>query len=102
MPMMGQYLVNAYELYFMNKKSPLLDVNMARVLERYFGKRKKADIRYDTYLQELASNVVSHSKTKELNWAILDFGAKICKAKDPLCDICPLIKACKYINPGLN
>lgn len=37
---------------------PLVDVNMVRVLERFFGPRKLADIRYDSYLQTLARQVV--------------------------------------------
>lgn len=39
-PFMGQYIANAVELMIFNEPSPLIDVNMARVLERYFGERK--------------------------------------------------------------
>ena len=46
-PFMGQYIANAVELVIFNQPSPLVDVNMARVLKRYFGPRKMADIRYD-------------------------------------------------------
>lgn len=95
-PMMGQYITNAYELFILKKPSPLLDVNMARVLERYFGPRKLADIRYDPYLQNLSSLVVNHPKSKEINWAILDFGALICKKRNPLCYDCALRENCYY------
>lgn len=94
--MMGQYITNAYELYVLKNKSPLLDVNMARVLERFFGKRKKADIRYDQYLQNLAYNVINVDKSKELNWAILDFAALICKKANPLCYKCQLKDDCVF------
>lgn len=97
-PMMGQYITNAYELFILKKPSPLLDVNMARVLERYFGPRKLADIRYDPYLQNLSKRVVEHPETIKINWAILDFGALICKKRKPLCDSCPLNKKCFYFN----
>jgi A/G-specific adenine glycosylase len=96
MGMMGQYITNAFELFVLKKPAPLLDVNMARVLERYFGKRKMVDIRYDPYLQALSLSVVSHEQYKEINWAILDFGALVCKARNPLCDNCPLKNRCKY------
>ncbi|MFM7022382.1 MAG: hypothetical protein ACKOXB_05350 [Flavobacteriales bacterium] len=76
---MGQYISNAVELVVYNKPSPLIDVNMARVLERFFGPRKMADIRYDPYLQELAYKVVNHKNAKEVNWAILDFAALVCR-----------------------
>lgn len=95
-PFMGQYIANAVELVIFHKASPLMDVNMARVLERFFGERKLVDIRYDPYLQELAYQVVAHNKSKNINWAILDFAALICKARKPLCKICPVNSMCKF------
>ena len=92
--MMGQYITNAYELYILKKKSPLLDVNMARLLERFFGKRKLADIRYDPYLQTLAYRVINIEKSKELNWAILDYATLICKIVKPKCKVCWLKTKC--------
>lgn len=97
-PMMGQYITNAYELYVLKKKSPLLDVNMARLLERFFGKRKLADIRHDPYLQTLAYRVVDIEKSKELNWAILDYASLICKKIKPKCSNCLIYSKCKLFN----
>lgn len=97
-PFFGQYIANAVELQIFNKRMPLLDVNMARVLERFFGPRKLADIRYDPYLQRLALEVVNHAKSKDVNWAILDFSALVCKARKPNCHICPLSTECLYFS----
>jgi len=96
MPMMGQYITNAFELFILNQPSPLLDVNMARVLERYFGPRKLTDIRHDSYLQKLSEKVVEHQKSKEINWAILDFGAIFCNKRTPICNTCLFVKTCLY------
>lgn len=97
-PFMGQYLANAVELVIFNKPSPLVDVNMARVLERFFQPRKMADIRYDPYLQALAKKVVDHPESKRINWAILDFAATVCKARSPLHESCPLKLKCTFYN----
>ena len=94
--MMGQYITNAYELYVLKKRTPLLDVNMARLLERFFGKRKMADIRYDPYLQTLSYRVVDVEKSKELNWAILDYAAIVCKKNIPSCSSCQIKTKCLY------
>ena len=94
--MVGQYIANAYELFILNRPSPLLDVNMARVLERFFGPRIKVDIRHDSYLQDLSRKVVSHSKSKELNWAILDFAALVCTSQKPNCQECIVSKNCPF------
>jgi A/G-specific adenine glycosylase len=95
-PFMGQYIANAVELVIFNQPSPLVDVNMARVIERFFGPRKMADIRYDPYLQVLAYKIVNHSEAKYINWAILDFAALICQARRPLCEKCLLSHHCFF------
>ena len=94
MPMMGQYITNAYELYILKRKSPLLDVNMARLIERFFHKRILADIRYDPFLQTLAYKIVNVEQAKELNWAILDYASIICKNVNPNCSNCLLNLRC--------
>jgi A/G-specific adenine glycosylase len=99
MPMMGQYITNAFELFILKKPAPLLDVNMARVIERFFGPRKMVDIRYDPYLQKLSHELVNHDSSIDINWAILDFAALICKPK-PNCLECPLRTKCLFFSTG--
>lgn len=101
-PFMGQYIANAVELLIYHRSRPLLDVNMARVLERYFGPRQKADIRYDPYLQNLAYNIAQHTQSKKISWAILDFAAIICQSRIPKCLICSLSNDCKFFNKTIN
>lgn len=95
-PFFGQYIANAVELIIFRKPVPLVDVNMARVLERIFGEREMADIRYDPYLQSLALKVVNNPRARDLNWAILDFAAMVCKARKPLCETCFLKDHCLF------
>jgi A/G-specific adenine glycosylase len=95
-PVMGQYIANAVELLIYQRAKPLLDVNMARVLERYFGPRQKVDIRFDSYLQTLAHDIVKHDKSKKISWAILDFAAIICQARMPKCAMCLLSDNCRF------
>ena len=97
-PAFGQYITNAVLLLIYGCSVPLLDVNMARVLERFFGPRNLVDIRYDPYLQNLAHKVVQCEDPKTINWAILDFAALTCKIRNPLCNQCPLSNECKYFN----
>ena len=96
LPGVGQYIANSVMLLCHHEPYPLLDANMARVLERNFGCRKLRDIRYDPYLQELARAVVDCTETLALNWAILDFAARVCKTRSPKCSECPLASTCKF------
>ena len=97
LPGIGQYIANAVLLFKHGDRQPLLDVNMARLLERYFGPRKLVDIRYDPYLQHLSRKVLQKGDPVELNWAILDHAALICR-KNPRCLDCPLRQECLYFN----
>ncbi len=94
-PFIGQYIANSIELLIFNKPRPLIDVNMSRVVERYFGERKMADIRYDPYLQSLSTNIVNHKLSKYINWAILDYAALVC-SKKPACKSCNLSSKCTF------
>lgn len=98
LPGIGQYIANAVVLLVHRRPAPLLDSNMARVLERFFEPRQLVDLRYDPYLQELAATVVDCQESRQLNWAILDIAASICRARAPLCPDCPLRERCRYAN----
>jgi A/G-specific adenine glycosylase len=76
--------------------SPLVDVNTARVIERVFGRRRLADIRYDDYLQTLAAELVHCHRPEAVNWAMLDLAALVCKPKNPDCFRCPLVGMCRF------
>jgi A/G-specific adenine glycosylase len=96
LPGVGQYIANAILMFCFGERQPLLDTNMSRVVERFFGPRNLADIRYDPYLQVLTKRVVDSTEAAKLNWAILDLAALVCKAQTPRCFECPLRNHCQY------
>ena len=92
----GQYVANAIELFVHGKPLPLLDTNMARVVERVFGPRKMADIRYDPWLQQTCRDLVAGDNPVKTNWALIDVGSLICRPRNPRCEECPLLYCCQY------
>ncbi len=102
LPGVGQYIANAIALFAFHQPQPLLDVNMARVLERCFGARRLADIRYDPQLQGTARLIVAGSESAYVNWAILDLAALVCRKSKPLCRECPLRKSCAHVQQVLE
>jgi A/G-specific adenine glycosylase len=96
LPGVGQYVASAVMVFCHGKREPLLDVNMARVLERVFSPRTLVDIRYDPWLQALARAVVNHPRAREINWAVLDLAATTCKIRNPRCETCPLVGCCRF------
>jgi A/G-specific adenine glycosylase len=95
-PGIGQYIASAVLTYWHGQAEALLDVNMARVLERFFGPRQLTDIRYDPYLQKLARKAVHPRRPREYNWGVLDFAALVCTPRKPRCAECPLRTRCRY------
>lgn len=98
-PAVGQYVSNAILQFQHGRAAPLLDVNMARVIERFVRPRKLADIRHDRWLQEAAHWFVRRG-SQEVNWAVLDFAALVCRARNPLCPACPVKNRCDYFKKG--
>jgi A/G-specific adenine glycosylase len=95
LPGVGDYVASAILLFAHQQRRPLLDVNMARVLERLFGTRRQADIRRDKALRALATSLVDHQECATLNWAVLDLGAVVCAARTTSCARCPLEHLCE-------
>lgn len=98
-PAVGQYVSNAILQFQHGRAAPLLDVNMARVIERFVRPRKLADIRHDRWLQEAAQWLVRRD-SREVNWAVLDFAALVCKARSPTCPACPVSSRCNFYKAG--
>jgi A/G-specific adenine glycosylase len=96
LPGVGQYVASAVLTLCHGGREPLLDTNMARVLERYFGPRQMADIRYDPYLQSLSREVLARGDPAQLNWGMLDLAAAVCVPRDPYCAACPLQTDCRF------
>lgn len=97
-PAVGQYVSNAISMFQHGKRTPLLDVNMARVIERFVRTRRLVDIRYDPWLQAAAHWLVRSESPERVNWAVLDFAAIVCQARKPLCDACPVSSRCRFFS----
>lgn len=98
-PAVGQYVANAILVFQHGENRPLLDVNMARLIERYVRPRRLADIRFDPWLQEAAHWLVRGDKPVDINWAVLDFASATCTARNPRCSACPVARRCPSRQP---
>ena len=95
LPGIGQYISRAVAVQLFQESVAPIDTNVARVLERVFGPRKLADIRHDPELQRLALSLVPPADPAGYLMALLDFGAAICRARDPQCSKCPVM-SCRF------
>ncbi len=99
----GPYTAGALLSFGFGKRAPILDTNIRRVLSRVFfagdapstgnGPRSGPSERR---LWELSGRLLPRKRFYDFNQAIMDFGATVCRARNPLCPSCPMSRICVY------
>lgn len=91
----GPYTAAAIASFAYNLPYAVVDGNVFRVLSRYFGIDTATDSTAGkTVFTALAEAVLDKKLPGIYNQAIMDFGAVICKPKNPLCEQCALQTKC--------
>lgn len=87
----GNYVANAVLCFAFNKGEPIVDMNVRRVVGRYFGWEGAKDAEIEGRLRQL----IPKGKANQFNWGLIDFSALICSRK-PKCKKCFLSDHCLY------
>lgn len=95
-PGIGDYVAGAILTVCFNKPEYVIDANIARFINRYYGLGLKGEIRRKKQIIEKAKSLFNYSDTRSLLFSLLDFTALICKPLKPLHENCVLRKTCKY------
>ncbi|MBV8390205.1 MAG: A/G-specific adenine glycosylase [Mucilaginibacter sp.] len=91
----GEYTASAISSFSANEAKAVVDGNVFRVLARYFGISEPVDSHKGKKLfQEVANDILSKDNPGLHNQAIMEFGAMLCKPKNPDCAICPVRSGC--------
>jgi A/G-specific adenine glycosylase len=98
LPGIGDYTARAIGSQAFNKPLAVLDANVARILERFFGLQGERVKSRCKILWGAADLIAPKKDVGTWNLALLDFGATMCKAQNPSCEICPLSSKCKWID----
>lgn len=98
LPGIGPYTAGALMATVFGLHEPLVDVNMARVLSRFFGTGACGSSVRDASLHMIAIQLVRDERCLSVNWAVLDLGAIACRARNPLCQECPLQEKCQFMS----
>lgn len=95
LPGVGPYVAAAFLSTVAGEPEAMVDVNMARFVERIYGPRELVDIRYDPHINGIATRLVRLAPSAaEFNWAVLDLAAIHCRARSPTCRTCPMLEVC--------
>lgn len=86
----GAILAQAFGLRY-----PILDGNVRRVLARYFGIDGWPGLSAtNRQLWSLAESLLPQTQMADYTQALMDFGATVCRAVNPICSSCPLSPGC--------
>ncbi|PZO35266.1 MAG: hypothetical protein DCF19_24285 [Pseudanabaena frigida] len=86
-------LANAFGL-----SAAVLDTNVARIIERFFGLQGERVKSRCKILWSAADAIAPDRNVSRWNLTLLDFGAMVCKDRKPHCEKCPLQEYCCYFS----
>ena len=92
----GAYTAGAIRSFAFRQRAAILDTNVARVLFRVFVARGDAKAHATKkHLWSVSAALVPRKHVFDFNQALMDFGATVCVARKPKCDVCPMTKLCR-------
>jgi A/G-specific adenine glycosylase len=100
LPHIGLYTACALGCFKFERILPIVDTNVLRVFSRITGKNLRGDLRRNLKAWSLAWSILPESDVHLHNYGILDFAAKVCTPKRPLCSSCSIRNVCIYGNAG--
>ena len=96
LPGVGDYTANALLGFIYNQPTLAIDGNVKRVFARYLNKNQ-TKINFERLIFLNKKNLFITNRNSDLIEALMEFGALICKPKDPKCSQCCLKKSCRYL-----
>jgi A/G-specific adenine glycosylase len=96
LPGVGKYTARSVCANAFNEPLAILDTNVARILERFFGLQGARVKSRCKILWKAAEQVAPATNVGKWNLTLLDFGATVCTARNPRCTECPLRQQCSY------
>ena len=96
LPGVGDYTGNALLGFIHNYPTIAIDGNVKRVFARYLNK-KESKINFEKLIDFNKKNLFITNRNSDFVEALMEFGALICKPKDPKCSQCCLNKSCRYL-----
>lgn len=99
----GRYTAGAVLSIAFDKRIPVLDGNVIRILTRIFHITENIQ-RSDTKkrLWRLAEELLPEEHVGDFNQGLMELGALLCKPKQPVCNLCPLVKLCQAKKLGIQ
>ena len=101
LPGVGDYTGNVLLALVYNQPRLGLDGNVKRVFSRVLNKHEKK-LDFNNIIDRNKTKLFYSKRNSDFVEAMMEFGALVCKPKEPNCRICPINKMCKFYKSGKN
>ncbi len=101
LPGVGDYTASAIMSIAFKKPYPVLDANVRRVVSRILAIQTE-DHATSQKIREFLQVVISKKKPGEFNEAMMELGQTICRARNPICERCPIKSKCRANELGIQ
>lgn len=97
----GPYTAAAVASFAFNEDKAVLDGNVFRIISRLYNEDSFINEAKNRKLfQSLVDDLLPTGKSAKFNQAIMDFGSRQCKPKNPSCETCVLNELCAAYRAG--
>ena len=100
LPGIGRSTAGAIASFAFGEAAPILDGNVRRIWARLLGLDRPASGQVLSRLWRLSEVAVQSADPALVNQALMELGATVCKPRDPLCQVCPLLSWCEAERSG--
>lgn len=101
LPGVGRYTAGAVMSFAFNKRAPIVDGNVSRVLSRVFACPVPVDSSEGLRLAwERADALTPDREPRVYNSAVMELGQRICSRATPDCPACPVASQCRGRQEG--
>ena len=102
LPGVGEYTAAAVLAFAHRRRAVVLDTNVRRVLARLLGGHRDAPPTLTRAERVTAQSVLPEDGESAARWsvAVMELGALVCTARNPVCGDCPVRDLCRWRQAG--
>jgi A/G-specific adenine glycosylase len=101
LPGIGRYTAGAIASIAFDRRAPIVDGNVVRVLSRLFAIREDPkSSRGQKVFWRAAEEVLPRRHCGDFNQALMELGATVCSPENPTCLLCPVAANCRVRKEG--
>ena len=102
LPGFGPYTTGAVLSIAFDKREPIIDANVRRVVMRILALEGLADPSRDGQINEFLNETLPQKEAGNFNQALMELGALVCRGREPLCLLCPVREFCSAYQKGIQ